>query len=179
MEWITILATIAALISAWVAIVAVSGESRTKKAEFFLDLTDRYNTAQMGDAMYDLVDWMLNTPEAFAEQYKEKFKEADPVSIKMDEARRTVNRYFLNVAQLYEAGLIDHKFARMVTNFYGLNVYYQIVVPMNNAKYGADEHYPDILRKIRTQYANGEINTVERQRSKHPRWDAERIEQPV
>jgi hypothetical protein len=93
-------------------------------------------------------------------------------SLKLDEARRSVNRYFVNIAQLYEAGLIDHKLARMAINFYGLNVYYQIVVPLNNIKYGAYDRYPSLLRKIRTQYGDGRINKIERRRSTKPRWEA-------
>lgn len=153
----TYLLTIAALISALVSAIALRGDSKTQKAAFFLDLTDRYNSEAMGKALFALTGWHLEHGEAQAEVFVEHFDTRDEAAAEIDEHRRVVNRYFTNIAQMYANGLIDRRVGRMVTNFYGLNVYAKIVVPMNEAKYGNGDPTPKILRRIRKQYRRGEL----------------------
>lgn len=157
-DWLaTTVIAVTGAVTALGSVLAVRGSARTSKAQFFIELTDRYNSKKMGDALFGLTQFYLKHPDDFAQLFASTFNRRDAQSVQIDEYRRTVNRYFTNIAQMYEAGLIDRRFARMVTNFYGLNTYYRLVVPMNEAKYGPDHHIPSVLRRIRKRYRKGEI----------------------
>ena len=69
-----------------------------------------------------------------------------------------MNRYYTTVAKLKTIGYINQTTASILLNTQGLNVFYEIVMPMNDEKYGrlpASRKLVAVLKKIRPRYLNG------------------------
>lgn len=151
---------IAALITTIANFLSAQAANDTNKGQFFLTFTERYNSKEMNDAIFRLVEQYKDTGAGpqFIADWIQKYRSGDASAVALEYDRRVVNRYFVNIAQLYEAKLISHRLAHLLSNFYGLNVFYKIVVPMNMELYGAMKPtYESTLRRVRAGYGDGAL----------------------
>ncbi len=160
---------LAALAAGLVAMTAVATASllairnqqalaRTEKARLFMELYRQYDTAEMHTAIYELLEWREAFGSRFDHQFAVEFAKQSELGHRLDRARRTVNRYFTTVAKLKTVGYINRTTASILLNTQGLNVFYEIVMPMNDEKYGrlaASRKLVEVLKKIRPRYLNG------------------------
>ena len=163
------LLTLAALVSGLVAMIALStaslfvilnqrGLARTEKARLFVELYRQYDTPEMHTALYELLEWREAFGSRFDHQFAVEFAKQSELGNRLDRARRTVNRYYTTVAKLRTIGYINQTTASILLNTQGLNVFYEIVMPMNDEKYGrlpASRKLVAVLKKIRPRYLNG------------------------
>jgi hypothetical protein len=103
------------------------------------------------------VIWYKINPDDFVERWIKQRGSGNPEMRKLEAQRRMINRYFINISQLYQSGYIDKKLAHAVANHGGLNVWYKIVTPMTRAVYNTGTRYPENLKKILPQFADGAI----------------------
>ena len=149
---------IAAAAACVFAILTQVGLARTGKARLFVELYRQYDTAEMHTAIYELIEWREAFGSRFDHQFAVEFAKQSELGHRLDRARRTVNRYFTTVAKLKTAGYINRTTASILLNTQGLNVFYEIVMPMNDEKYGrlpASRKLVAVLKKIRPRYLNG------------------------
>ncbi len=160
-DWVTaIIASISLVLSSAAFFVRRREEVVTQRAQFYLQFTDRYNTPEMHDALVKLMSHYIAHRADFASIFAEEFRSRTDLGIGLDAARRLVNRYFVNIHDMYTNGLIDKQLASMLCNFQGLNIFYQVVVPMNEAKYGRlpnNQATFERLKQLRSQYADGKF----------------------
>jgi len=155
---VAIIATFAALMSALGAILTLLRLRRAEQATFFLQMTDRYNHPEMQQALQELASWYKDNPADFVERWKRELTIDNAEGRQLEISRRQVNRYFTNISQLYRAGYIDKKLASMLINVSGINIYYQVVIPMGIARYGVTENKnPDTLKRIQRKHGAGLI----------------------
>lgn len=149
---------IAAAAACVFAILTQLALARTGKARLFVELYRQYDTAEMHTAIYELIEWREAFGSRFDHQFAVEFAKQSELGHRLDRARRTVNRYFTTVAKLKTAGYINRTTASILLNTQGLNVFYEIVMPMNDEKYGrlpASRKLVAVLKKIRPRYLNG------------------------
>ena len=163
------LLTLAALVAGLAAMIAVGTASlfsilnqralaRTEKARLFVELYRQYDTPEMHTAIYELIEWREAFGSRFDHQFAVEFAKQSELGHRLDRARRTVNRYFTTIAKLKIAGYINRTTASILLNTQGLNVFYEIVMPMNDEKYGrlaASRRLVEVLKKLRPRYVNG------------------------
>jgi hypothetical protein len=72
---------------------------------------------------------------------------------------RLVSSYFVNSARLFEAGLISRKLLRLLIAHPGLNVFYEVVVPMSLTKnpHHNSGTYVHLLKRIAKRHGDGKI----------------------
>ncbi|MDC7675159.1 hypothetical protein [Asticcacaulis machinosus] len=151
-------AVLAGITGIIVPIVTHNQTTKANKAGFYLEFTQRYNTPEMHDALLKLTLLHTELGASLPERFTSEFARGTELGRELDRARREVNRYFVNIAEMHTNGLIDRKLASMLCNFQGLNIFYTVVIPMNDAKYGKLTHTQRLyskLRRIRPQYEDG------------------------
>ena len=137
------------------SLISQSARNRMSRAQFFIDFTDRYNAPEMHRALVNLQVMQREYGDGFYAMFATEFYKRSELGGAIDADRRVVNRYFANIAELRLNGLITRSTARMLVNYRGLNVFYDIVVPLNRAKYGTEPHYEHVLatlKRLRKRY---------------------------
>ncbi len=150
--WALVSAVVASLGLIWAVVSSArSASSATllRRAQFYMEFTDRYNTQDMHSAMQTLISYYDSRPDDFAQHYADEFGKRSEEGIQLDKHRRTLNRYYVNIADMTDNNLLDRKMAMMLTNFQGLNIYYLIVAPMNRAKYANNEKNEQVFRTLK------------------------------
>jgi len=153
--------TITGIIALCAGVYAFTRDRITRKislANLYVTFMDRYNDVQMYDSLMLLTDYYKEKPETFVERWHaDRAKGGDRVE-KLKVARRIVDRFYWDIAQLYDARLIKRKFARVLSAQWGVNVYFLICEPMIGPKPPKSEkNYYDIMRRVRTRFGEGKI----------------------
>lgn len=137
------------------SLMSQSARNRMSRAQFFIDFTDRYNTPEMHHALVNLQVLRRDHGDSLYPMFATEFARQSELGSAIDSDRRIVNRYFANIAEMSMNGLITRSTARMLLNYRGLNIFYDIVVPLNRAKYGTEPHYELVLatlKRLRKRY---------------------------
>ena len=138
------------------SLISQSARNRMSRAQFFIDFTDRYNTPEMHRALVNLQVLKREHGEGLYPMFATEFARQSELGSSIDADRRIVNRYFANIAEMRLNGLITRNTSRILLNYRVLNVFYDIVVPLNRAKYGTEPHYEIVLatlKRLRKRYA--------------------------
>jgi hypothetical protein len=151
-------ALFAALYGFVFAIFTQAARLKADTARFFIDFSDRYNSPEVYKAMHTLRKFAEKFGDDFPNVYAKYYQSKNDEYLEIDSARRVINRYFTNVAEMRFNGLISKSLAKMLLAHHGLNLYYAIVVPMNLIKYGdipENRRIVSGLREISKSYGNG------------------------
>jgi hypothetical protein len=127
-------------------------------SNLYVLFTDRYNSKQMYDSVKTLTDYYKKNRKTFHQRWKED--EASHASFVEDlrVAMRVVDRFYFDIAHLYDAKYISKGFARLLCSQWGINVFYKICIPLNEVTIPKNEKdYCKILRRVRRKYGDGEI----------------------
>jgi hypothetical protein len=148
-----LLASVAAAAAAIFTFMQARSAQSTLRTQLFLSFSDRYSAPEMGVSIRKLLKWRQQHPSDFAEVWFDKYKRGERESVELEEARRTVNRFFVDIGRLYATGQIGRKFAYVLLEHYSLDVYYGICHPMWKKLYPQPYiDYVEILKKIRPSY---------------------------
>ncbi len=128
-----LLTSVAAVLTAVRALISVGIQRKMVEATMLSDFNRRYKSPEMGRSINTLVAWFYRHPTDFVQLWLEGVKRKEPDAIALDESRRMASMYFVDVARLYGDGFISKKFARIISGHAGLNVYYEVIAPMNLA----------------------------------------------
>jgi hypothetical protein len=153
-------AAIAAMAAAAFSYLGIAHSRRAQQSTVYLGMAARYDSPDMRDACNKLLAWKRLYGDRSAQAWSMGMSAGSEDALAVNTARRIVARHFLNIAKLRKINAIDSASARLLAECYGLNVFYQIVVPMNELL-AADvrdfEALTQRLMKIRRTYANGEL----------------------
>jgi hypothetical protein len=156
---ISIIAAYAATASALVSFLMLFRMRRAEKAHFFLEITSRYNSQEMQDALQHLVIAYRSNSVDFTQQWVSQLNNGDNDAQLLNSHRRRVNRYFSDVAKLYSAGYIDRHLTGLLVDLPGLDIFVRIVVPMTQALYDDSQDLSlKTFAKLRTQHGRGNIS---------------------
>jgi hypothetical protein len=75
----------------------------------------------------------------------------------LEDSCRVVGMYFMHIGQLYERKIISKIMVRRLIGFPGLNIFYEICVPINYARNSntLSQFYKKELQKILPRYKDG------------------------
>jgi hypothetical protein len=118
----------------------------------------------MANAIKQLVDWYYEHPKDFVQSWLDGLKTKDQRVRSVDASRRMVSTYFVDVARLRREKFISKQFARMIAGQQGLNVYYEIIVPMNLAQ-NRPETTRNTVRELKKLYSKFEDGLYNPRRS--------------
>ena len=128
------------------------------EAQIFLAFSARYNDEAMANSLRLLVDWHRRNPDDFAEKYAHDLRVKNQAAIELNAARRTVSRYYTDLGRLFFGGLVTRRLARTVSANNGINVFFVICEPMNEAQHPQrDKTFAKALKKARRRYGKGEV----------------------
>ena len=101
-----------------------------------------------------LTNWYKADPAGFAGAWFEGFLRQDAEALRLEQARRMVSIFFVDVARLFESGQINRKIAYHLLAYSGLDVYYNVCHPMWK-KLHADRYgdYAEVLKQLRPGFA--------------------------
>lgn len=162
-NWVFVLAAVSALASAIAALTSLAqarGTAQGNEVNAYLRLMEDYGDPAMREALLELGKFWRDRRENFPDSGSAwtALNSSDPNAAKEIRSHaRLVSNYFGSAARLYEAGLISRKLFRLLISRPGLNVYYEIVVPINVVRNpaGHTEHYVRVLKRVVKQYADG------------------------
>lgn len=114
----------------------------------------------MADSLRRLVAWRKSRGSNFAKVWSDLYDAGDPEAKDLNRARRLVSRYFDDIGRLYDVGLISGKLARGLTATYGIQVFYEICEPMNNARNPTRlQVYSNHVRYLRHTYGKNRLDS--------------------
>jgi len=152
-------AAVAALITALVNYGQSKIAARANTAQLYIEFSRRYNAPEIAESLMALADWKKRYGAEFAAEFHHRFLAQEPEALKLNLHRRTLNRYFLDAARAYKAGVLNKTFARLAIDHPGAAVFRQIVVPLNQAQYqdGSAEATLRVLIKLLPKFGEGEV----------------------
>lgn len=162
-NWVFVLAAVSALASAIAALTSLAqarGTAQGNEVNAYLRLMEDYGHPAMREALLELGTFWRDRRESFPDPGAAwtALNETDPEAAKLVRGHsRLVSNYFGSAARLYEAGLISRKLFRLLISRPGLNIYYDIVVPINVARNPAGHStlYDRTMKRVLKKYADG------------------------
>ncbi|HYD86236.1 MAG TPA: hypothetical protein VEA80_02065 [Vitreimonas sp.] len=162
-NWVFGLAAVSAVASAIAALTSLAqarGTAQGNEVNAYLRLMEDYGDPAMREALLELGRFWRERRDSFPDSGAAwiALNETDPDAAKAIRGHsRLVSNYFGSSARLYEAGLISRKLFRLLISRPGLNVYYEIVVPINVVRNPAEHsaHYVRLMKRVVKQYADG------------------------
>jgi len=131
------LATVGAAIfagwAAWEARNAAKASRAAIEAQVVYSAMSDYFQPAMAEALRILRAWAKKHGSNFAAVWLQEFKDGKPEAVEVDRARRQLKGFFVKAAQLHSGGLIGDKALRALAYVHGLNLYYDVVVPLDRA----------------------------------------------
>jgi hypothetical protein len=145
-------AAIAAAAAAVFTYMQARNTRQTLAAQLMLTFSERYSAPEMSNALRLLLQWQKENPSDFAEKWYLSFQNKDQYAIQLDDARRIISIYFIDIYLLHKHGQIRRHMAFNLLERFGLDVY-NICHPMYKKLY--PENYPDyagLLKSVRPSY---------------------------
>lgn len=125
-----VLSAIAAAVSAIFSWRSSQRAADTAATALILKFRDQYATNEMFVDLRNLRAWHDKNGSRFAETWRQKLQQNDPDAQIVDRSRRRVASFFSNIAYLRNAGLVPKRAEKLLVDFAGLELFYNVVEPM-------------------------------------------------
>ena len=161
------IATVAAAVSAAASATAAFGalyqvrkSAQGSEANAYLQLQDRYSDPEMRESVVALAKlWRVAQARgATVRQTYQHLLDADKiVADTLFSHCRRLSSYFIDTTRLYAAGLISKRVLTLAIAHPGLNVFYEVAVPLNEHKAGGHNSVwaAEILKRILPVHGDG------------------------
>lgn len=116
----------AALAAGW----AARQTMKAAEAQIYTELKYTYATDKMLASLKTLANWHNHYGEQFCNEYLIQLKGKKAEALNVDDARRYVKYYFLNLLDLHDLGLIRKKIFFDLCDVDGRNLLFNIVEPL-------------------------------------------------
>lgn len=158
-----IAAALTAIFAAWAAWEARKSAKASRDAldaQAVYAAMSEYFQPRMSVALRTLCSWSDRYGDHFATEWLQEFKKQTPEALAVDEAKRHIKGYFVKAARLYSASLIGKEGLIAVAYVHGLNIFYDVVMPLDEAQ------NPDVERETEQVL----LVTIGRYKSRRPRF---------
>ena len=147
------------------AVAAIANLAQARKAaqstevDVYLQMSDKYASPEMRNAISTLVDFWKDSKGDVVKYYNNEVASNPQAASGIRGHARYVSHYFVNIARLYEAKLISKHLFRILIYHPGLNIFYQVSVPLNITKNPNNDiaTYVSVLKKVANRYGDGRI----------------------
>jgi hypothetical protein len=124
---------VAAAFSARFSFLSSQTAADAATTTLILRFRDQYATREMFFALRNLRAWCDKHGSKFAETWKEKLNQDDKEAQIVDDARRHVTSFFTNIIDLHDTGLVPKRIEKLLTDFAGFDLLYDVVEPLERA----------------------------------------------
>ena len=134
-DWPSVLSAVAAGAACWAAWESrrsANAARRAVEAQVLKSFLDEYAQPVMSDALRALRDWKDTHKEHFAQHWLSQLEAEDAEAKRVDVARRHVKAFFVNATRMHLGGLIDETLFRHAVERQGLNIYLDVVGPLED-----------------------------------------------
>jgi hypothetical protein len=153
---LAVLSTLAAAWAAWESRRSATASQAALEAQLLKNFMDDYFLDDMSEALRTLVDWKKAGDEAFAATWLDKLSKGDQTAKAVDVARRRVKGFFHKAARMRKGGLVSKGSLALLASVNGLNVYLDVVIPLEDAlNAGRDREADDLLKRELGRYEHG------------------------
>jgi len=119
---------------------------------------DDYFSQGISVALQRLRDWKEQNGDEFASAWLTRRQAGDEKAHQVDQARRTIKAYFEKTARIFSAGLIRPKILHQIAYVAGVNIYYDIVDPLERElNPGRSPETIELLKRHCGRYIEGEL----------------------
>jgi hypothetical protein len=162
-DWLTGLTVVTALFTAIAALANSIQARRAAQANnvaIYLQMLESYGSPEMRDAISSLAAFWRERKTQYpnaSEAYTDYFALNKDGASELRGHSRRLSAYFMNAARLYEAGIITRRFLLLLINHAGLNVFYDVAVPINLIKspHHNSGKYAVLLKSVLSTHGNG------------------------
>ena len=133
LNWIALLATVAAIIATKAAIDAAVETRRSTQAQLISGLMDTYAGDEMLHAMILLRQWRAQHGDSFAVEFQRLRRDDYDRIRSVDLARRRVSHHFYKIYVLQKQGLLSERLVRDVANQGQVSFCREVVEPLEEA----------------------------------------------
>ena len=157
---ITLVSALAASTAAFASWRSSNASRKTYDASLYLNFSERYNSEDMYEALKLLTDYYKRNHKTFKSRWKNDIATRDPEIEHINVALRRVGRYYFDIARLYKSGFVTKGIAADMCRQGGINVFYEVWIPMSQISKPNMERYQDdikTLRGILRRYHDGKI----------------------
>ena len=136
--WIAMLSAFFAATAAIASLLQVRGAVKSTEVSVFLEFTDRYGQPEIRDAIALLSKfWRDRRGACDLGQIWLGLRESDPKQFdQLRQASRLVANHFYFTALLFCDGMISRRLALRLIDVPGLNVFYEVILPIVEAEQG-------------------------------------------
>lgn len=155
----TALAVFSAAAAAWAAWESRRSANASRaavEAQLVKAFMDDYFLDDMSRALRCLQQWKAGRGDGYAAKWLEGVRAADPEATEVDGARRRVKGFFEKAVRLYQGGLVKDPQLHSIAYVHGLNVYYDVVIGLEEAlNPGRDRESDELLQRTLGRYLHG------------------------
>ena len=153
----TVVASGAAMVATFMNYLQSRHAKKTYQVEIFLKLSEQYAAPLMSSAFATLTKWYFQDTGDFAERFLTGYHAEDVAALKVNEARRTVLRFYLDTVLLYKAEILEREIFRTLTGRYGQRILLHICLPLTHKltdRLSEMSEMEKILRDLNQEYLN-------------------------
>lgn len=156
--------SVAAISALFAALAAGASFFQARKAaqanevSAFLQMQREYGDASMRAAVSQLAKfWRDNLPEAVDSAFARLSKNDPARASELRGHSRLLSAYFTNIARLREVNLISRRLAALMISHPGLNVFYDVAVPINRSRnaHHNSVRYAELLKHVVLKHGDG------------------------
>jgi hypothetical protein len=154
---VMIISAIAAACSAFFSWRSSRVAAKALQATLYLKLQEQYASQRMLDDLHNLRTWRDKHGQAFVSRWAERHRNNDEEAKALNESRRRVVHFFCAIADLYSSGLLPRHLRRLLTDFQGIDLLYDVAEPLEmalNPDY--DKSCFDTLRRLKISSGRGQ-----------------------
>lgn len=157
---IALASSLAALAAALASFLQLRASKDANEAAVYLRLAQDYGTPEMREAIRNLAEFWRTRRDNFSDPGDAYAAEhsSNPANAYIVRGQcRMLGLYFGHAVRLYETRFISKRLLRLLVYHPGLNVYYQVVGPINASRNvnGQTQHHIRRLKGIVAQYGEG------------------------
>jgi hypothetical protein len=159
------LASIAAAVSAFFAAIAAAGSfyqaykaAESNEVNVYLNMLDAYGSASMRNTISSLAAfWRTHQGSDVGQAFLDLLARDPEAARVLRGHSRDLSTYFVNAARLFEGQLISKRLLRLLISHPGLNVFYDVAVPINLSRnpHHNSGRYAKILKHVVVQHGDG------------------------
>lgn len=147
--------------AAWAAFESrrsATGARIAAEGHLVLELLKEYYDPEMSNSIRTLNKWSRSRGERFAEAWADAMEAGDPEALTVNASRRKVKGYFSKAVRLLNGGLVSEPAFKQMVYASGLNVYYDVVCPLEDIQNPRRRRVTEqTLKKVAGRYEAGVV----------------------
>jgi len=162
-NWVFALLALTAVFAAVAAVANLFQAARSAQANevnVYIELQKIYSSEEMRMAILELALFWRTHKDRFpsiADAYGAEAKSSPENAKVLHGHSRLLSSYFVNAARIYKTGLISRKLLRTLISQSGVNVFYEVAIPINRFEneYHNSGEYESLLRRTVPRHGVG------------------------